>query len=93
MANANSATMLNDGVIVDPIGLIKVNHRNYEALKNSANPQVYYNEPMGVLMIDTNLVMIDDELADGVALYSPMFLPAPPPIRPIEPIRLLDIAP
>lgn len=78
---------------IDPIGLIKVNRRNYEALKNSTNPQVYYNEPMGVVMVDTNLVMIDDNLADDVALYNPTFLPAPPPIRPIRPIRLLDIAP
>ena len=93
MADTNSATMLNDDVFINPIGLIKVNHRNYEALKNSANPQVYYNEPMGVLMVDANLVMIDDELADDAALYNPMFLPTPPPIRPIEPIRLFGIAP
>lgn len=80
---------------IDRIGLIKVNRRNYEALKNSTNPQVCYNELMGALMIDTNLVMIDDKLADDVALYNPTFLPASPnrPNRPIEPIRLLAIAP
>lgn len=115
--------------IVDRIGLIKVNRRNYEALKNSTNPQVYYNEPMGALMIDTNLVMIDDKLADDIAMYQPNFTAktaeekttnwpifspkalenraitaeektllkskenSAPPIRPIEPIRLFDIAP
>lgn len=81
---------------IDPIGLIKVNRRNYEALKNSANPQVCYNEKMDALMVDNNLVTIDDELADDVALYNPMFLPTSPPIRPIRPIeliRFLDIAP
>ena len=115
---------------IDPIGLIKVNRRNYEALKNSANPQVCYNEKMDALMVDNNLVTIDDELADDIAMYQPNFTAktaeekttnwpifspealenraifaeeitllkskensAPPPIRPIEPIRLLAIAP
>lgn len=145
MANTDDATMLNDDVWIhkdnkpfsfghcvniDRFGLIKVNHRNYEALKNSTNPQVYYNAAMGTLMIDTNLVMIDDKLADDIAMYQPNFTAktaeekttnwpifspealenraifaeeitllkskensATPPIRPIEPIRLLAIAP
>lgn len=90
---------------IDRFGLIKVNRRNYEALKDSANPQVYYNASMGVLMIDKNVVMLDDELADDVAMYQPNFTAktaeeitlfkskenlAPPPIRPIEVVRLFD---
>lgn len=116
--------------IVDRFGLIKVNRRNYEALKNSTNPQVYYNEKMDALMVDNNLVTIDDKLADDIAMYQPNFTAktaeekmtnwpifspkalenraitaeeitllkskensAPPPIRLIELIRFLDIAP
>lgn len=93
------ALMFGGELPVENFGLVKVNSRNYELLKKSSHPQVVYNHALGVLMIDKNLVMIDNELADDIALYQPNFITnpqpkkhlEPPPIRPIEPIRLLDI--
>lgn len=92
---------------IKPIGLIKMNSRNYELLKDSTHPQVYYDAAMGVLMIDNNLVTIDDELADDIVMYSPTFLPKPPeevtlfspntshlhppPIRPVDFLHLFRL--
>ena len=91
---------------IDRIGLIKINSKNYELLKDSTHPQVYYNAAIGVLMVDTNLVRIDDELADDVAMHLPAFLPKPseettlfipeqplarPAIRPAEFMRLFSL--
>ena len=80
-------------------GLVKVNTKNYQKIKNVQRSDVIYHEITDTLLFGDNVVMIDDSLADDIALYRENLLPAPHqqddfnlfyspiallPIRPIE---------
>lgn len=58
-------------------GLVKVNSRNYEKIKDAKKLDVIYHEITDTLLFGDNVVMIDDSLADDVAMYRENFLPAP----------------
>lgn len=61
------------------LGLIKVNHRNYEILKQSGHERVYYDEQVDTLIFGNHIVSVDEELADDVAaVYRSESLPKPP---------------
>lgn len=84
-------------------GLVKVNSNNYAKIKDAKRLDVIYHEITDTLLLGDNVVMIDDSLADDIAMYRDNFLPAPkeegsfnlfcnpmppPPVRPIELLNL-----
>ena len=81
------------------LGLVKVNTKNYQKIKNFQRSDVIYNKATDTLLFGDNVIMIDDSLANDIAMYRENLLPAPqqqddfnlfyspialPPIRPIE---------
>lgn len=84
-------------------GLVEVNSSNYARIKAAKRLDVIYHEITDTLLFGDNVVMIDDSLADDIALYRENLLPAPkeegsfnlfynpmpaPPVRPIELLNL-----
>lgn len=73
----NQCTFNND--IPRSFGLIKVNAINYHKIKSFERSDVIYHDATGTLLFGDNVVMIDDSLADDIALYRKDFLPHEPP--------------
>lgn len=88
-----------DNEIPRSFGLVKVNSSNYQRIKNAKRSDVIYHTETDTLLFGDNMVIIDDSLADDIAMYRENFLKAPqkqddfnlfyspvtpPPIRPIN---------
>lgn len=80
-------------------GLVKVNSSNYSKIKGAKRFDIIYHDVTDTLLFGDNVIMIDDSLANDIAMYRENLLPAPqqqddfnlfyspialPPIRPIE---------
>ena len=65
--------------LYEQLGLIKVNRRNYEILKQSRHERVYYDKQVDILIFGNHIVLVDEELADDVAaVYRSESLPKQP---------------
>lgn len=89
-----------NNAIPKSFGLIKVNTINYQKIKNLKRVDVIYHDATDTLLFGDNMVVIDDSIADDIAMYREDFLPPEPPKTElyvpfietlIEPIKLTDL--